>query len=177
MSTSRRETIAEFATRAGVSRRTIERDLAAGLPYATDDAGRVVIDVAVGLAWRRTNRAAGRGVGIPGPLLSARQRREAARAGLAELKLARLEGRVIHVDDHTKVLTHAYTLVRAGLLSFPGRAAVAAFGAASREEAEARIQPLVDEILEAVADPRAASRAARKHDETERCDPTSWRRD
>lgn len=145
MSKRKRETIAVFAKRAGVSKRTIERDLASGLPHITDGDGRVMIEPHAGLAWRAANRAT---EAPASPLSDARARREQAAAGLEELKLARIQGRTMLVEEHERLLFDGFARVAAHLNNVANRLAPVMVNVPTTEEAFAKINAVVNEIRE-----------------------------
>ena len=87
----------------------------------------------------------------PASLSEARMRKETAQAALEELKLARELGKLMLVDEFSQLLGEAYGRVRAKLLNFPARAAGVAFGTTSFADCQAKLHPLVLEIMAELA--------------------------
>lgn len=77
----------------------------------------------------------------------ARERKEYAEAEMAELELATMRGDLMTVAEGQKALADAFARVRAKLASFAPRAAGAAAGCATVQEATAALVPLVDEVF------------------------------
>lgn len=77
----------------------------------------------------------------------ARKRQEIAQAELAELDVAKARNELMTVAQHEKLLGEAFARVRARLANLPPRAAGVVLGATTIQDAQARIQPVVDEIF------------------------------
>jgi phage terminase Nu1 subunit (DNA packaging protein) len=154
MTTSKRNAAAELTKRAfaetfGVSEAQLERLFQQGMPHEKKSSRKVVIPMPSGRVWyheylvkKGEKRAA------PSTIDEARLRKETAQAALEELKLAREQGVTMRVEEHEKLLGEAMMRVRAKLLNLGPRAAGAAFGATSLPECQAKIDPVVQEIME-----------------------------
>lgn len=142
---------AEFAALFGISESQLERLFQKGMPHAKD--GRAVtIPMPAGRVWYHEYLVAkGKKLAAPTSIDEAVRRREAARAELEELKLARERAKTMLVDDGERLLAAAYGRVRAKLLNLAPRAAGAAFGASTLQSCQAKIEPLVHEIMEDLA--------------------------
>lgn len=77
-----------------------------------------------------------------------RQREDYARAELLEIDLAKARNAVMPVDHFVRLVTGSFGRVRAKLANLAPRAAAAGFGAETLQDAQARIQPVVDEIFD-----------------------------
>jgi hypothetical protein len=84
-----------------------------------------------------------------GPSYSvSRARLAAAQAARIELKLSREQQQLLTLDDFKTALGDAYMRIRAKLLIFAPRAAGVVVGALTLPEAQARLEPIVREIME-----------------------------
>jgi phage terminase Nu1 subunit (DNA packaging protein) len=75
-------------------------------------------------------------------------RREAAQASIAELKLVRMREQLMTAAQFDKAFSDACGRLRGKLLNFAPRAAGAVLGASTLQEGQARIEPVVREIME-----------------------------
>lgn len=78
----------------------------------------------------------------------ARAREDVARAELLEIDLAKARGELMKLTDFESRMADAFARVRARLANLAPRAAAAAFGADSVLDAQARIQPVIDEVFD-----------------------------
>jgi len=141
----------EFATVFGISEKQIERFCQQGMPHKKE--GRAVrIMMPGGRVWYHAHLVEkGRREAMPSTIDEARERREAASASLEELRLAKEMNRTMLVSDGERWFAEACSRVRAKLLAFPPRCAGAAFGATTIQECQAKIEPLVVEMMEELA--------------------------
>jgi hypothetical protein len=137
-----------FCDTFGVSEAQMERHFQAGMPHEKKGR-RVFIPMPAGRVWYHSflvNK--GKKQAAPKNIDEAKLRKETALAEMAELDLAERQRETMKVADHERLLADAYSRVAAKLTGFAARASVASFGAATAEEAEERIEPVVDEIRE-----------------------------
>ena len=80
------------------------------------------------------------------------QRKSIAEAELIEIELAKARGELLPVASHEKLLADAFARVRARLSNLAPRAAGVVLGATTIQEAQAKIQPVIDEIFEELRD-------------------------
>jgi hypothetical protein len=83
---------------------------------------------------------------------NANQRRTIAEAELIEIELAKARSELMTVAAGEKLLADAFARVRARLSNLAPRAAGVVLGCATIQEAQAKIQPVVDEIFEELRD-------------------------
>lgn len=144
------ETMAKsaFAVMFGISEAQLERHFQAGMPH--EKAGRrVLIPMPAGRLWYHTFLVEkGKKAAAPRTIDEARLRKETAQAEMAELDLAERQRETMKVSDHEQLLADAFSRVSAKLTNLAARSAVASFGAATVEECEARIDPIVAEVRE-----------------------------
>lgn len=140
-----------FAETFGVGEKQLERYFAVGMPHQRTGR-RVMLPMPAARVWfheyliKKGERKA-----QPASLSEARMRKETAQAALEELKLARELGKLMLVDEFSQLLGEAYGRVRAKLLNFPARAAGVAFGTTSFADCQAKLHPLVLEIMAELA--------------------------
>jgi hypothetical protein len=138
-----------FAEMFGVSEAQLERLFQKGMPHEKRSSRRVEIPMPEGRVWYHTYlEKKGEKRAAPSTIDEARLRKETAQAGLEEFKLAREQGITMLVEEHEKLYGEAMMRVRAKLLNLAPRAAGAAFGAASLPDCQAKIEPVVAEIME-----------------------------
>lgn len=87
-----------------------------------------------------------------GTLEDARRRKTEAEASLAEMELAREQGRMISVDDLEEMLSGPLYRLRAKLLNLPTKWAPALVGCRTIAEAQARLESSVEEAMRSLAD-------------------------
>jgi len=139
----------QFAATFGVSEAQLERYFQQGMPHEKKSTRKVVIPMPAGRVWYHEHLVKkGERKAAPKTINDARLRKETAQAGMEELKLAREQGVTMRVEEHEKLLGEAFSRVRAKLLNLAPRAAGAAFGATTIQECQAKIEPLVIEIME-----------------------------
>jgi len=90
--------------------------------------------------------AKGKRSAAPESFDDARKRKEIAEAEMAEIELATARNELVRTADAEAWFADACARVRARMDSLGPRAAAAAFGAETVQEAQARIQPVVDEV-------------------------------
>lgn len=139
---------AKFCQVFGVSEAQIERHFQKGMP--SEKKGRnVVIPMPAGRLWYHAYlEEKGKKAAAPTTINDARLRKETAQAALEELKLAREQAITMLVEDGERLLAEAYARVRAKLQNLGPRLAGAAFGAVSLQECQAKIDPLLTEVME-----------------------------
>jgi hypothetical protein len=139
---------ATFCATFGVSEKQLERHFQNGLPHEKQGR-RAYVLMPDGRVWlHRYIEEKGKQSAAPKTINDARLRKETAQAGMEELKLAREQGKTMLVIEHEKMLGEAFSRVRAKLLNLAPRAAGAAFGAISIQDCQAKIEPVVTEIME-----------------------------
>ncbi len=139
----------QFGDLFGISEAQLERFFQQGMPHERKSKRRTEIPMPEGREWYKDYLVKkGERKAAPTTINEARLRKEDAQAGLEELKLAREQARTMFVDEHEKLLGDAFTRVRAKLVGLAPRAAAAAFGGASIPECQAKIDPLITEIME-----------------------------
>jgi hypothetical protein len=141
-------TKAQFAATFGVSEAQLERYFQKGMPHEKRGR-RVMIPMPTGRVWYHEHLVEkGKKAAQPKTIDEARLRTETARAEMAELDLADRLSETMKVSEHERLLADAFSRVAAKLSNLPARAAAASFGAATVEECETRIEPIVDEVRE-----------------------------
>lgn len=137
-----------FAAMFGISEAQLERHFQAGMPHEKKGR-RVMIPMPEGRLWyHKFLIEKGKRESAPKSIDEARLRTETAKAEMAELDLADRQRETMTAADHACLLADALSRVAAKLTNLSARAAVASFGAATVEESEARIDPVVDEVRE-----------------------------
>jgi len=139
---------AEVCDLFGLSPQQIERYFKAGMPHRKRGR-RVVLPWPEARIWffkyleeKGYRRAA------PKTLDEARQRKASAEAEMMELELAKARGELMLLTDYERLVGDAFGRVRARLLNFSQRGAGIVLGAASVQEAQARLEPLVREAMD-----------------------------
>ena len=138
----------ELAGILGLSTRQIENLEAEGLPRRADK-NRKFYPIPDAVRWyvdRERRRAE------PTDFEEARARKMAAEARLAELMLAREEGKLLAIDDVEREWRQVLERLRAKLLSVPSRYAPALVGRRSIPEAIQVLQQLVEETMLALSE-------------------------
>ncbi len=139
---------AAFCATFTVSEAQLERLFQQGMPHEKKGR-RIMIPMPSGWLWYKNYLVEkGKKAAAPKTIDDARLRKETAQAGIEELKLAREQGLTMRVAEHEKMLGEAFSRVRAKLLNLAPRAAGAAFGASSIQDCQAKIEPVVAEIME-----------------------------
>lgn len=138
----------EFAELFGISEKQIERYCQAGMPHRKD--GRaVLIKMPEGRVWYHKHlEAKGEARSQPTKRSDAVDRRAVAEAALAEISLAKARNELMTVEEFDRLLAEAFGRVRARLSNLPPRLAGAMLGAATIQEAQARAEPLIREVME-----------------------------
>lgn len=158
----------DFAETFGVSEAQLERLFQQGMPHAKKSTRRVVIPMPAGRVWYHQHLVQkGRKEAAPKNIDEAKQRKAAAEAEMAELELAKVRGDTMLVEDHERMLGEAFGRARAKLLNLGPRAAGAAFGATTLQECQAKIEPIVTEIMEELCKADDVPDVAEDDDETE----------
>jgi hypothetical protein len=85
--------------------------------------------------------------GKPATLDASRARRAAAQAELSEIEVAKARGEVLTIADLERIVAKDYGMVKAGLLSLPGRLAPEILGLRSILDAQAVVDRRVREIM------------------------------
>lgn len=139
---------AKFCQVFGVSEAQLERHFQKGLP-SEKKGRRVHVLMPAGRIWLHSYlEEKGKKAAAPKSIDEAKLRTETAKAEMAELDLADRLRETMKVSEHEKLLADAFSRVSAKLSNFAARAASAGFGAANPEDAERRIEPIVDEVRE-----------------------------
>lgn len=157
--------VAEAAQAFRVTPRTLRNWLADGLPCHGEGKKRQ-IDLAEAVRWRLDRERAvleRKAVDIP-PRHESEARLQAARAKIAELELAKLEGELIPMDLHIQHVELICDRLRAKMLNLPGRWAPLLLG-------KRTIHEIVAVLEEAVTDAMWALRSVADELEEEYADP------
>jgi hypothetical protein len=141
---------AEFSRVYGPSERSLRRYVAErAMPGTFDKRGALSIPRKAGYAWYRGYLLErGKRSALVLSKSEARKRIDAARAQLEELKLARVQGKTTLVDEAERCLVRGFTIVRSKLLNLPTRGAAAVFGASSIADCRAKLEPLIQEMID-----------------------------
>lgn len=151
-----------FCELVGISERSLRRYVQRrGMPGVFDARGALAIPHPAGMQWFQTYLVEKATRAPSMELEEAHRRRDIARAGLAELKLAHEKGLVAYVEDFEREIVTAYSAVRSKLLNLSHRAAPLIYAAKTREDAEGAVRPLVDEMLEELQ-PRPRTKPPRR---------------
>lgn len=138
---------AVFCDLMGVSASQLERLFQQGLPHHKRGK-RVYVAWPEGRHWYHAYLTdKGKRQAAPENVNEARRRIVLAEAEQAEIELARTRGDLMTVSEFERLISDAYARVRARLLNLPPRLAGVVVGAATKPEAQARIEPLVLEVL------------------------------
>jgi phage terminase Nu1 subunit (DNA packaging protein) len=146
---------AELADRLGVSPQTMARLLKEGLPCEGTGRGRRFPWPAArewydarreALLRAQLERAEG-----PADFATARARKMAAEAELAEFELATVRRETVLVADAARSVAAAFERVRARFTAVPGTHALRFVELGSPAEAQAQLEVLVDEVLTALS--------------------------
>lgn len=139
---------ADFCATFGVSEAQLERYFQQGCPHEKNGR-RIFVPMPAGRVWLHNYLVEkGKRQAAPTSIDDARRRRAAAEAELAELELAEKRAELMTVSDFTKIVAEGFGRARARLQNLAPRAAAVSFGAQSIPEAQARIEPLVVEVLD-----------------------------
>lgn len=139
----------QFADTYGVSEAQLERLFHQGMPHEKKTSRKIVIPMPDGRVWYHKYLVdKGKRQAAPTSIDEARRRKEAAQAELAELELAEARRELMKVEDGERVIAEAFARVRARLLNLPPRIAGIVVGAESIQDAQARVDPLVREVME-----------------------------
>ena len=142
----------EFADLFGVSEKQLERFFAQGMPHDRESARKITIPMPDGREWYKNHLVnKGRKEAQPSTINEAHLRIATAKAERDELQLAKEKRQTMKVEEHIELLADGFSRVRAKMLNFAARAAGAAFGAATIQECQAKIEPLVLEMMEELA--------------------------
>lgn len=153
---------AQFCEVFGVSEAQLERHFQAGCPHEKQGR-RVFVPMPGGRIWYHNFLIEkGKKQGTPSGIESARQREAEARTELVEIELAEKRRDLMHVDDYDRMVGDAFARVDARLQSLAPRLAGVVLGAQSIQEAQARIDPLVQEARDEL---RAADDIPRADDD------------
>ena len=156
----------QFSDTFGVSEAQLERLFHKGMPHEKTSARKIAIPMPAGRVWYHEYLVGkGRKQAAPKDIDEAKQRKMAAEAELAELELAKARDELMTASEFFRVLGDAFARARAKLLNLPPRLAGASFGAATLQECQAKIAPLVDEVIEELR--RAEDVPADEEDEDE----------
>lgn len=146
----------EFAALLGLTTRQVRNLESQGLPHRAEG-NRKYYPIPDGIQWyankQREDALSELG---QADYKEARARREAARARMAEINLAKEEGRLLPRDVVKEIFgDKMLDRVRAALLNFPGRWGAQVVGLDSPREGEAILKQAVSEILEELSGPAA----------------------
>ena len=137
----------ELATLLGLTTRQVNNLVERGMPVSSEN-GKREYDAPACIAWYRDQKVSEAvAAGGPDDLDAQRTRKTAAEARLAELELARLEGRMLTVEDAARELDAALDRLRAVLLSFVSRKAHLLVGKKSIPEVSSVLDSAVHELM------------------------------
>lgn len=136
---------AAFCATHGVSESQLERLFQQGMPHEKRGR-RIDIPVPQGRVWYHAYLVEkGRRQAAPKNIDDAKMRKMDAEAELAELELAKARDELMTVAQYDRAVLDAYSRVDVRLQSLSPRLAGAVLGAATIQEAQARIDPLIEE--------------------------------
>lgn len=139
-----------FAAVVGLTTRQITNLRDKGLPCRTEG-NRVMIPVPEGIKWYIAFKAAALQPMRPTTLDDAKQRREAALAGLAELDLAERQGELMTVVEYERMLSGAMERMASKLRNLPHKVATQVTGK-TMDARKAQAARLVDEVYRELHD-------------------------
>lgn len=158
---------AAFCETFGVAEATIERLFQKGMPHEKNGR-RIFVPMPAARVWYHEYLVEkGKKAAAPKSIDEARLRKETAVAEMAELDLADRQRETMKVADHERLLADAYSRVAAKLTILSARAAAASFGSATVEDAERRIEPIVEEVREELRKADDVPTDDAEHDEGE----------
>lgn len=141
-----------WAKIAGVRPQTVEEWIAAGLPAERAGNGPWQIRTALALRWHedQARDAAARPADkdTPANMLEAELRKAVADAELAELKLARLRGEVVPIEEYGKELRRVLGRVRGRIAAVPGEYAPRILEPLDMPRAVALLRELTTSLLQ-----------------------------
>lgn len=138
----------EFASMFGMSEKQLERYCQEGMPHKKRGT-RVFIVMPEGRVWYHKHLVAkGEKKGAPTDVSAMEKRELGAKVEKAEIELARLRGQLMTVADYDRVVGDAMARCAARLKNLPPRIAGVVLGATSIQEAQARVEPLVREVMD-----------------------------
>ena len=142
----------ELAALLGLTTRQVNNLVERGMPVASAD-GKRMYDAPACIAWYRDAKVA-EAVAAVGPddLETQKTRKTAAEARLAELELARLEGRVVDVEAAAREVDALLDRLRAVLLAFVSRNAHLLVGRKSIPEVSGVLEGAVQELMAALVE-------------------------
>ena len=145
-------TSAEFAADHGVSLRRVQQWIAEGMPYRDVNGERRIarVDANKWLRAYEREQAEARAK-KPSGLVESEERKAAADAQLAELKLAREQGQVVEIEETRRTVAAMLTQLRAQLLSLPARWAPKVVGIKTVAEASLTLEAAIHEALTALS--------------------------
>jgi len=139
---------AQFAATFGVSEAQLERYFQQGMPHEKKGR-RIMIPMPEGRVWYHKYLVEkGRREAMPQDLDEAKKRREMAMAEIAELDLVDRRCVTMLLEQYENAIDRAFDRVRARIQNLPPRLAGIVLGAQSIQEAQARIEPVVLEVMD-----------------------------
>lgn len=138
----------ELAAILGLSTRQIRNLEAEGMPHEAEGA-RKSYPIPDAVQWyvaREQERAQ------PTDIEDAKKRKLTAEAETAELELARMRGQLVLVEDVVKEQARVYDHMRAKILATSAKAAPAMVGLRSIAEAQVRVEAVMRELMELLAE-------------------------
>jgi phage terminase Nu1 subunit (DNA packaging protein) len=141
-----------FGELLGVTPATVGEWLEAGLPAEREGNGAWRISTALGVAWleARARATAERMNETPADEADGRARKALADAALAELKLARLRGEVVPIEDYRREFGRVCTGLREVVMAIPARYAAQLVGCDSIIDVQARLREVRLDLLAAM---------------------------
>ena len=142
----------ELAALLGLTTRQVNNLVERGMPVSSAD-GKRLYDAPACIAWYRDAKVA-EAVAEVGPddFDTQRTRKTAAEARLAELELAKQEGRVVAVEDAAREVDALLDRLRAVLLAFTSRKAHLLVGRKSIPEVSGVLDGAVQELMAALVE-------------------------
>lgn len=132
---------AELANVLGIARETVRMWTIEGMPRL--DSGQY--DMRVCVQWAKTHRWERQDDAEPIEL--SRARKEAAEAAMAELRLAKEQGRLMTLEDYERFCLETFGQLKAHLLTLPARAAPDFVGLGSQKESRELLREHIRDLM------------------------------
>lgn len=140
--------LAALMTRLALSRKQVAREVEEGMPHERGANQALLFPWPDCRIWRDEKiRERAKAEAQPTDAKGSRNRREAAEAELAELKVARERGSLIPFDVHDRLLEDAFARVRARLIGLPPRLGAMGVGHKTPRAAQAALEPVIAEVM------------------------------
>ena len=140
--------LAQLLVRLALSRKQVQREVEEGMPHERGPKNALRFPWPDCRIWRDEKiRERATIEARPTNAKDSRDRKEAAEAELAELKVQRERGALIPIDVHERLMEDAFARVRARLLGLPPRLGAMGVGHKTPREAQAALEPVISEVM------------------------------